>query len=147
MNIRRGAFRFWVLFTAAWLIGSAIWAYNVMQSTWLPAHVYFIPDATGELYQLENPFRTHELESKLHTKFVYDHNVTLYVHTSVSKEVSEAKRSSFEKTYVTTRPAELRENHRRELRDVALVAVIPPVVVFVIGYALGWAFAGFRRTT
>jgi hypothetical protein len=142
-------FRFWVLFTVAWLIGCGVWAWSIANETRLyPPEAWVLPSATAGFYKSENPNGAYELKPT-HTEyeFEYHQNIILFVHKSIPHEVFLAtKAKGFYDAHVALRAAQLRQQKIDQIPTLLAGSVLPPAMVFIIGYATGWAFSGFRKS-
>ncbi len=149
VNVRRGLFRLWVLFTACWAIGCAAVAYDIAYHTRLyPLEVLLPPsNQPDNFFQGEDPYRTDQLRSTHNSyQFQPEYAITLYVHNSVSHETFLAQHATtFTDRHVKPRMERLRTQKMEGLQSTGLTAVLVPAVLFIGGYALIWAFAGFRR--
>jgi hypothetical protein len=166
VNIRRGMFRFWVLFTIAWLIGCGMWAYGKMTSTRIPATNNaalppgFELDPTStrlQLFRQQYPqykdMSDAELANALHSKFYSDMSRAEFdrkigAPLGLFDNIPMAKPGQ-----PVTDPALLRLLNASEppsrlalITPILGTALGVPALIFIVGYALGWAFSGFRNS-
>lgn len=114
----------------------------------------FIPDETFvmpagrqlRLYKLDNysdPFdRSFAAD---HKRVEFLNRVTLFVYKTVSDRALQAQYNEFYLAYSASRDREMRDAWVDYWSKVALGAVVPPLVLLMLGAALGWIFAGFSR--
>jgi hypothetical protein len=131
MNIRRGLFRLWILFSALWALACVSIA--AVDGHWLERNrVYEIVDPNGGKYEVEAPAN------------VSKEDVVDYVKKAVG--------SKWERAECTPRgpwwcddPILLKMPRTDNFTRLIMVVVLPPIVIFVLGVSLYWALAGFKR--
>jgi hypothetical protein len=144
MNFRRGMFRFWVLVTLAWLAGCTYWAYSIFADTELGSKYYVLQTPNDDFLALDSRFKPADF-TKSHIRYDFPNEVVLLAHNSMTKEIVAERANEFDKKFVIIRDAELRSLKHQQIPAWLAGTVLPPAAIFFLGYALGWAFSGFRR--
>jgi hypothetical protein len=142
MNIRRGMFRFWVLFAAVWFVGCAVLACGELTLT-LPSLTYGLSGAMEDFHLVDSWSRD-DLE-KTYQKIDMGNEVTILAHPAIPEEVLRVRLATFDQEYIARRPSELWQRRLAALPVLIGIAIFVPASVLGIGAALGWALVGFKK--
>lgn len=145
MNIRRGMFRFWVLFCVSWLLGCGMWAYSELTSPWLSPLAFVLPNDKDPLYQLDDPYSTFDLKPR-HTEIELAYRVLLLVHPSVPQDIATSRARALMVSQTPLRETELRQKRLNFIPIAIGTALGVPLAMLAIGSALAWALSGFKKT-
>jgi hypothetical protein len=145
MNIRRGMFLFWVLFTAAWLIGCAFWGYGEMRSSALKYRAFVLPNDKDSIHQLDCPWNSYELKPT-HNEIELPYNMALFVHPSVPDQTTLSRIHILMESQKPLREEELRQKRYAFFPLLIGTAFGVPLVVLALGSAVAWALSGFKKT-
>jgi hypothetical protein len=147
VNVRRGLFRLWVVLSVIWaaIVGTFFW--DQVASPWLPLKNYgHNTSKFAEFAEFaDSSFLKPEFTEKFRVIGFGHFNVDLYVRRTVPEADLEAIADRFFSKFVEPRQAEIEQRRWAALKDAGAIAAIPVAVVFILGAALFWAFAGFRR--
>jgi hypothetical protein len=144
MNIRRGMFRFWVLFSVAWVIGCAVWGYGEMGSDSLDQRAFMLPSDKDPVSPVDF-WQTYDLK-RTYTQIDLPYEVLLLVHPSVSRETALAHSRVLTAHQTPVRQAELRGKRFAFFALASGLALGVPAGVLAIGAAIAWALSGFKRS-
>jgi hypothetical protein len=144
MNIRRGMFRIWVLFTAAWVIGCVAWGYGEMGSDSLDQRAFMLPSEKDPVSPVEF-WQTHALK-RTYTQIDLPYEVLLLVHPPVSRETALTHSRVLTAHQTPIRQAELRGKRFAFFALASGMAFGVPAAMLAIGAALAWAMSGFKKT-
>jgi len=156
MNFRRGFFRLWVLGSILFVIGVAVVSYDVVASefrraaeykAWdevglilLPVHCKDARGTSGADYTgRDGPWSDYSTEPKCMYKMA-DFRRLYPEYRDLSD--NDLANKMYEKA---GRPLKEEPQPWRMVGQAAAVAVIVPLTIFLLGWAVAWALSGFRR--
>lgn len=168
MNWSRGLFRLWLLIAIPWMVGSIFVGLNNYRSPYLDEKVYFVrsqdinldtdkpwksarvldsknlasPDYKG-VYSITDYSVQYDVE-KFAQKIKFPERVILMLQLPVGEKLSDAFAAKFASTY-GDRSADVSNARQGMIADSASFAILPPLIAFILGYALLWALRGFRK--
>jgi hypothetical protein len=149
MNLRRGLFRLWIIFTVLWcLVVAGIGGYVTFQQFQGQQHKQSLL-ARGlvpiNLYDSQDPARATALSNQCEAGYIWswcDLSVFRKIfpeYNALSDNELKAKILKKANNVDAWRPAPT-----LYLGNTLLIALIVPSLLFVLGYAITWAFSGFR---
>ncbi|MEZ5781184.1 MAG: hypothetical protein R3D70_05995 [Rhizobiaceae bacterium] len=144
MNMRRGLFRLWVLFAGLWALGVGMATWSSVADPYLPTERYlYYPDT--DLFHVApatfNPYSDDTLK-----ELPYPFNTYLHLQSGMTEEQARRLIKRFRAEIIPTREARLPEVRWKNIREGLLFGTVPSVILFALGYAILWAFAGFKQT-
>ncbi len=149
MNWQQGLFRVWVLFSAVWIIGFAIYAaanWGMLVST----NTYEITGPNGHEYKFTGPSgASREDVIAFAQQSDIDRQPTLH-RIEVALRAADAARNTQEArrlaaTYAKVRDEPLLMPDSRNPWALAYWAIGVPLLIFGMGLAIRWIISGFRH--
>ena len=138
--------RLWVLLSAIWLIIVGIFASTMIPKTsdYAAARLYDTIDAVGKHLEKENPEVHYEGAWATRTKYYADLKDDEILDKLYSKYKDSVDFTPVEREYRHKMDG-LRTEQFKTVGISFLVWVIPSLLVYILGYAVGWVFKGFRQ--
>jgi hypothetical protein len=147
----RGFFRLWVLFSGLWAIGAAAIGVGVASNPYVSTKAAAIPSDVGEMQLFDmygepyNSWAAAARAGELKETVIIDRYVLFSPNDTPNEKL--ADRIIQAKRMVDAYIADEKGKRRSEaLINTAFWAVVPPLVVLVLCWAIGWAISGFRRS-
>jgi hypothetical protein len=144
MNLRRGTFRLWVIFTALFIIATAALSFNDIRIAFLWSHP---PDVAG--WRALLPVVCDQARGLAGNDYSSSDGLCWYESPkfrALYPEYHDLSEQELDKRLYAEAGRPLKEMRPWTLvAERAAIAVGGPVVVLVLGWSLFWAFSGFTR--
>lgn len=144
MRVWRGLFRLWVVGTVIWVGACTLLGINEWYSVGVEASLFELRTADGPLIRRDNIFDQFDVGvTKDYRVKALPGNVTLIVRKEIPEVADAARVEELLKT--TAEPHIAMQATRRWViaTNASLWAVLPPLMLLLLGMALRWVLAGF----
>jgi hypothetical protein len=150
MNWGKGFFRSWIVLSGLWLSAVAALGFLDLSSKFYPGGAILAGKTISpafEKYSKEGRALSEAEREGQVRSFTVDKipEVSIYVPTSLSDDERAKRLSAATQVAAQAKDTFFREKRWISLKQYSLAAVLPPAVVFLIGFALLWAIRGFLR--
>ena len=142
LNVPRGLFRFWVLFSAVWMTAMLVGGTSAIINEQLTEIAFVLPNPTAGIIPVKTWEDRIELE-KILTRYDYPNRVIVFATQKITPQEVNQRSAEIVETLVKPRSVKLFWSRLESagLWFTALVAI--PLILLALGRALLWAFAGF----
>ena len=156
MQWSRGLFRFWILFAALWVIGAVIVNYGQIANPYMRKGGYIFgsdltkPPIFAEEYS--DPYND-AVDLKTAKKAIQyevgregEMTDSYFFPSSVSQEDAIKIFDSHAQAAAAKQTERIAEARRDNIITAIAGAVIPPIIILILGIAIRWALMGFRKS-
>ncbi len=147
LNIRRGFFRLWFVVSVAWIAGCIALLCSAILRPHVTEKVYVLPSLTPDVYELDLASDRFSAEFQNYVTINFPNNVTLLAPKGDATKKALIDRDfpkTFLEKYSKPRDIEVSLARATALGELGWIAFVPPVVLLVFGWAIGWSLSGFK---
>lgn len=167
---RKGFFRVWVFFSALWFVTVAVFSYSGISDPFIGKRAFVFSEIDIEASERIAPIPTEILHSKRiysvsFNSGAYDYlrrqkaenklveievqgltEFSFFVPSGLDDVAMASKAKEVLQPMRTTKDPLISERRRERLLEGLAAALVPSIVLLILGIAIGWVSAGFRKS-
>lgn len=149
---RRGFFRVWMVLAVLWAGFALLVGWGSVANPYVPGRDVAIqtegevPELFEDYGQLHQAFEERVRAGTTRKTALQRYGFNLYTSTSLEPWKYHEYVQKAETAVADYIQAETASRRSQAIPQLAMGVVLPPLIVLVLGWAIGWAIAGFRRT-
>ncbi|WP_439271108.1 hypothetical protein [Pseudochrobactrum sp. HB0163] len=147
----RGLFRLWIVISSIWVVLSVLIRSNDVISPYYSGYAILAGENKNTVFDKYSS-ETYDLDQLVANGKVKKYeaknikNTVIYMPTSLSNEDVKLRLYNANTEAINLRDREISKKRWAAIQSAALITILPPIILFIIGYAAIWVFRGFRAT-